>query len=384
MARILIIEDEKAIRNVLRNILINEDKSHQVFEAEDGEMGLTQLTENTFDLVLCDIKMPKKDGIEVLEFIMKSYGDTPTVMISGHGDIDTAVACIKRGAYDYIAKPPDLNRLVTTIRQAIDKKTLLRENKRLRKKVDNKFAMIGKSKSLENVRSIIKKVAPTDARVLINGPNGSGKEIVANQMHQLSARSKQYFIEVNCAAIPSELIESELFGHIKGSFTSAIKDLKCKFELENGATLFLDEIGDMSLSAQAKVLRALQENRITPVGSGKSIPVDVRIIAATNKNLKKEIEEGRFREDLYHRLSVIVIDVPSLNSRKQDIPELIDHFLNNLTDQGFAPKTFTQEAIDHLKSANWTGNVRELRNVVERLHILGSNPVLLEEASKYS
>ena len=384
MARILIIEDEKAIRNVLRNILINEDKSHQVFEAEDGEMGLTQLTENTFDLVLCDIKMPKKDGIEVLEFIMKSYGDTPTVMISGHGDIDTAVACIKRGAYDYIAKPPDLNRLVTTIRQAIDRKTLLHENKRLRKKVDNKFAMIGKSKSLENVRSIIKKVAPTDARVLINGPNGSGKEIVANQLHQLSARSKQYFIEVNCAAIPSELIESELFGHIKGSFTSAIKDRKGKFELANGGTLFLDEIGDMSLSAQAKVLRALQENRITPVGSGKSIAVDVRIIAATNKNLKKEIEEGRFREDLYHRLSVIVIDVPSLNSRKQDIPELIDHFLNNLTDQGFAPKTFTQEAIDHLKSADWTGNIRELRNVVERLHILGSNPVLLEEASKYS
>ena len=382
MARILIIEDEKAIRNVLRNILMNEDKSHQVFEAEDGEMGLTQLTENTFDLVLCDIKMPKKDGIEVLEFIMKSYGDTPTVMISGHGDIDTAVACIKRGAYDYIAKPPDLNRLVTTIRQAIDRKTLLHENKRLRKKVDNKFAMIGKSKSLENVRSIIKKVAPTDARVLINGPNGSGKEIVANQLHQLSARSKQYFIEVNCAAIPSELIESELFGHIKGSFTSAIKDRKGKFELANGGTLFLDEIGDMSLSAQAKVLRALQENRITPVGSGKSIPVDVRIIAATNKNLKKEIEEGRFREDLYHRLSVIVIDVPSLNSRKQDIPELIDHFLNNLTDQGFAPKTFTQEAIDHLKSSDWTGNVRELRNVVERLHILGSNPVLLEEASK--
>ena len=384
MARILIIEDEKAIRNVLRNILMNEDKSHQVFEAEDGEMGLTQLTENTFDLVLCDIKMPKKDGIEVLEFIMKRYGDTPTVMISGHGDIDTAVACIKRGAYDYIAKPPDLNRLVTTIRQAIDRKTLLHENKRLRKKVDNKFAMIGKSKSLENVRSIIKKVAPTDARVLINGPNGSGKEIVANQLHQLSARSKQYFIEVNCAAIPSELIESELFGHIKGSFTSAIKDRKGKFELANGGTLFLDEIGDMSLSAQAKVLRALQENRITPVGSGKSIPVDVRIIAATNKNLKKEIEEGRFREDLYHRLSVIVIDVPSLNSRKQDIPELIDHFLNNLTDQGFPPKTFTQEAIDHLKSADWTGNVRELRNVVERLHILGSNPVLLEEASKYS
>ena len=384
MARILIIEDEKAIRNVLRNILMNEDKSHQVFEAEDGEMGLNQLTENTFDLVLCDIKMPKKDGIEVLEFIMKSYGDTPTVMISGHGDIDTAVACIKRGAYDYIAKPPDLNRLVTTIRQAIDRKTLLHENKRLRKKVDNKFAMIGKSKSLENVRSIIKKVAPTDARVLINGPNGSGKEIVANQLHQLSARSKQYFIEVNCAAIPSELIESELFGHIKGSFTSAIKDRKGKFELANGGTLFLDEIGDMSLSAQAKVLRALQENRITPVGSGKSIPVDVRIIAATNKNLKKEIEEGRFREDLYHRLSVIVIDVPPLNSRKQDIPELIDHFLNNLTDQGFPPKTFTQEAIDHLKSADWTGNVRELRNVVERLHILGSNPVLLEEASKYS
>ena len=384
MARILIVEDEKAIRNVLRNILINEDNSHEIFEAEDGEIALNKLNDNTFDLVLCDIKMPKKDGIEVLEFIMENYGDTPTVMISGHGDIDTAVACIKKGAYDYIAKPPDLNRLVTTIRQAIDRKVLLQENKRLRKKVNSKFAMIGTSKSLESVRNMIKKVAPTDARVLISGPNGSGKEIVANQLHQLSARSKQSFIEVNCAAIPSELIESELFGHIKGSFTSAIKDRKGKFELAHGGTLFLDEIGDMSLSAQAKVLRALQENQITPVGSGKSIAVNVRIIAATNKNIKEEINLGRFREDLYHRLSVIVIDVPSLNTRRQDIPDLIDHFLKSLTDQGFGKKTFSSEAIDHLTSANWTGNVRELRNVVERLHILGSNPVLAEEASKYS
>jgi|TARA_B110000483_G_scaffold54360_1_gene67756 DNA-binding NtrC family response regulator len=384
MARILIVEDEKAIRNVLRNILMNEDNSHEIFEAEDGEMGLNKLNANTFDLVLCDIKMPKKDGIEVLEFIMDNYGDTPTIMISGHGDIDTAVACIKKGAYDYIAKPPDLNRLVTTIRQAIDRKVLLQENKRLRIKVDNKFAMIGKSKSLETVRNMIKKVAPTDARVLIIGPNGSGKEIVANQLHQLSARSKQSFIEVNCAAIPSELIESELFGHVKGSFTSAIKDRKGKFELAHGGTLFLDEIGDMSLSAQAKVLRALQENQITPVGSGKSISVNVRIIAATNKNIKEEINSGRFREDLYHRLSVIVIDVPSLNKRRQDIPDLIDHFLKSLINQGSGEKTFSQEAIDHLQAANWTGNVRELRNVVERLHILGSNPVLAEEASKYS
>ncbi len=384
MARILIVEDEKAIRNVLKNILVNEDNSHEIFEAEDGEIGLSQLNDHTFDLVLCDIKMPKKDGIEVLEFIMENYGDTPTVMISGHGDIDTAVACIRKGAYDYIAKPPDLNRLVTTIRQAIDRKVLLQENKRLRKKVDSKFAMIGTSRSLEIVRNMIKKVAPTDARVLISGPNGSGKEIVANQLHQLSARSKQSFVEVNCAAIPSELIESELFGHIKGSFTSAIKDRKGKFELAHGGTLFLDEIGDMSLSAQAKVLRALQENQITPVGSGKSIAVNVRIIAATNKNIKEEINSGRFREDLYHRLSVIVIDVPSLNKRRQDIPDLIDHFLKSLTNQGFGKKTFSKEAIDHLTSANWTGNVRELRNVVERLHILGSNPVLAEEASKYS
>jgi DNA-binding NtrC family response regulator len=363
---------------------MNEDNSHEIFEAEDGEMGLNKLNANTFDLVLCDIKMPKKDGIEVLEFIMDNYGDTPTIMISGHGDIDTAVACIKKGAYDYIAKPPDLNRLVTTIRQAIDRKVLLQENKRLRIKVDNKFAMIGKSKSLETVRNMIKKVAPTDARVLIIGPNGSGKEIVANQLHQLSARSKQSFIEVNCAAIPSELIESELFGHVKGSFTSAIKDRKGKFELAHGGTLFLDEIGDMSLSAQAKVLRALQENQITPVGSGKSISVNVRIIAATNKNIKEEINSGRFREDLYHRLSVIVIDVPSLNKRRQDIPDLIDHFLKSLINQGSGEKTFSQEAIDHLQAANWTGNVRELRNVVERLHILGSNPVLADEASKYS
>ncbi|MEK9829973.1 MAG: sigma-54 dependent transcriptional regulator, partial [Schleiferiaceae bacterium] len=303
-------------------------------------------------------------------------------MISGHGDLDTAVQCIRKGAYDYIAKPPDLNRLVTTVRQALDRKKLLLENVRLRKKVDKRFAMVGDSQALENVRAIVRKVAPTDARVLIMGPNGSGKEIVANQIHQLSARSKQSFIEVNCAAIPSELIESELFGHVKGSFTSAIKDRKGQFELADGGTLFLDEIGDMSLSAQAKVLRALQENQITPVGSGKSIPVNVRVLAATNKNLKEEIAAGRFREDLFHRLSVIVIEVPPLNDRREDIPALVEHFLDQLADQGL--KTFSPGAMKHLEAMDWTGNVRQLRNVVERLHILGSNPVTEAEAQSFA
>ncbi len=382
MARILVVEDEKAIRNVLRNILANESTSHLIEEAEDGEQAIHLLGESTFDLVLCDIKMPKKDGLEVLDYAMEHFGDTPFVMISGHGDLDTAVQCIRKGAYDYIAKPPDLNRLLTTIRQALDRKKLLQENVRLRKKVDKRFTMVGESEALELVRAMIRKVAPTDARVLIMGPNGSGKEIVANQIHQLSARSKQAFIEVNCAAIPSELIESELFGHVKGSFTSAIKDRKGQFELADGGTLFLDEIGDMSLSAQAKVLRALQENQITPVGAGKSISVNVRVLAATNKNLKEEIAAGRFREDLYHRLSVIVIDVPPLNDRREDIPVLVEHFLEQLAEEG--RKTFSPGAMAHLASMDWSGNVRQLRNVVERLHILGGNPVTEEEAGNFA
>lgn len=382
MARILVVEDEKAIRNVLRNILANESTSHLIEEAEDGEQAIHLLGESTFDLVLCDIKMPKKDGLEVLDYAMEHFGDTPFVMISGHGDLDTAVQCIRKGAYDYIAKPPDLNRLLTTIRQALDRKKLLQENVRLRKKVDKRFTMVGKSEALDVVRAMIRKVAPTDARVLIMGPNGSGKEIVANQIHQLSARSKQAFIEVNCAAIPSELIESELFGHVKGSFTSAIKDRKGQFELADGGTLFLDEIGDMSLSAQAKVLRALQENQITPVGAGKSISVNVRVLAATNKNLKEEIAAGRFREDLYHRLSVIVIDVPPLNDRREDIPVLVEHFLEQLAEEG--RKTFSPGAMAHLASMDWSGNVRQLRNVVERLHILGGNPVTEEEAHNFA
>ncbi|KRO59240.1 MAG: Fis family transcriptional regulator [Cryomorphaceae bacterium BACL7 MAG-120910-bin2] len=382
MARILVVEDEKAIRNVLRNILLNENAAHVVDEAEDGAMAIEALGNATYDLVLCDIKMPHKDGLEVLDHAMQHYADTPFVMISGHGDLDTAVQCIRKGAYDYIAKPPDLNRLVTTIRQALDRKKLLQENSRLRKKVDKRFAMIGASSVLEVVRGVIRKVAPTDARVLIMGPNGSGKEIVANQIHQLSARSKQAFIEVNCAAIPSELIESELFGHIKGSFTSAIKDRKGQFELADGGTLFLDEIGDMSLSAQAKVLRALQESQITPVGASKSISVNVRVLAATNKNLKEEIEAGRFREDLYHRLSVIVIDVPSLNARTEDIPALIEHFMGQLADKG--PNSFHPDAIAHLQSMDWTGNIRQLRNVVERLHILGGNPISANDAKAFA
>ena len=381
MARILLVEDEKAIRNVLRNILLNEDPKHAIDEAEDGDQAIAALDASSYDLVLCDIKMPKRDGLEVLAHAMKLYADTPFVMISGHGDLDTAVGCIRSGAYDYIAKPPDLNRLITTIRQALDRKKLVAENQRLRKKVDKKFDMVGESAALEQVREVIEKVASTDARVLITGPNGSGKEIVANQIHQLSARSRQAFIEVNCAAIPSELIESELFGHTKGSFTSAIKDRKGQFELADGGTLFLDEIGDMSLSAQAKVLRALQENCITPVGSGKSISVNVRVLAATNKDLKAEIAAGRFREDLYHRLSVIVIEVPPLNDRRDDIPLLVDHFLGQLDG---AAKRLAPEALAYLQHMDWTGNVRQLRNVVERLHILGGNPISGADAERYA
>lgn len=381
MARILLVEDEKAIRNVLRNILLNEDPKHAIDEAEDGDQAIEALDAASYDLVLCDIKMPKRDGLEVLAHAMKLYGDTPFVMISGHGDLDTAVGCIRSGAYDYIAKPPDLNRLITTIRQALDRKKLVAENQRLRKKVDKKFDMVGESAALETVREVIEKVAPTDARVLITGPNGSGKEIVANQIHQRSARSRQAFIEVNCAAIPSELIESELFGHTKGSFTSAIKDRKGQFELADGGTLFLDEIGDMSLSAQAKVLRALQENSITPVGSGKSISVNVRVLAATNKDLKAEIAAGRFREDLYHRLSVIVVAVPPLNERRDDIPLLVEHFLGQLDG---AAKRVSPEAMNYLQKMDWSGNVRQLRNVVERLHILGGNPISGGDAERYA
>jgi DNA-binding NtrC family response regulator len=381
MARILLVEDEKAIRNVLRNILLNEDPKHAIDEAEDGDEAIAALDASSYDLVLCDIKMPKRDGLEVLDHAMKLYADTPFIMISGHGDLDTAVGCIRSGAYDYIAKPPDLNRLITTIRQALDRKKLVAENQRLRKKVDKKFEMVGESAALEQVREVVEKVAPTDARVLITGPNGSGKEIVANQIHQLSARSRQAFIEVNCAAIPSELIESELFGHTKGSFTSAIKDRKGQFELADGGTLFLDEIGDMSLSAQAKVLRALQENCITPVGSGKSISVNVRVLAATNKDLKAEIAAGRFREDLYHRLSVIVIEVPPLNDRRDDIPLLVDHFLGQLDG---AAKRMAPEALAYLQHMDWTGNVRQLRNVVERLHILGGSPISGADAERYA
>jgi DNA-binding NtrC family response regulator len=352
--------------------------------AEDGEVAEQILQEHTYDLVLCDIKMPKKDGIEVLKYAMSNYGDTPFIMISGHADLDAAVSCIKMGAFDYISKPPDLNRLLMTIRQALDRKLLIKENQRLRKKVDKQFTMIGESKALEYVRKVIEKVAATDARVLITGPNGSGKEIVANQLHQLSARSKQPFIEVNCAAIPSELIESELFGHAKGAFTSAIKDRKGQFELADGGTLFLDEIGDMSLAAQAKVLRALQESVITPVGSGKRISVNVRVIAATNRNIIDEIATGRFREDLYHRLSVIVVEVPSLNDRRDDIHLLIEHFSQQLINQGMTPKTFSKAALKQLSNMDWTGNVRQLRNVVERLYILGSNPITGDEAVQYA
>lgn len=376
MARILIVEDEKAIRNVLKNILSNEDGNHIVEEAENGKQAIDKCAVESYDLVLCDIKMPGMDGIEVLDHIMTNYPETSVVMISGHGDIETAVDCIKKGAYDFISKPPDLNRLLNTVRNAVDRKSLVVENKNLKKKVSKKFTMIGSSAALENIRDMIDKVAPTEARVLITGPNGSGKELVAHHIHEKSVRSKMPLVEVNCAAIPSELIESELFGHTKGAFTSAIKDRKGKFEQADGGTLFLDEIGDMSLSAQAKVLRALQENKISPVGSDKEIKVNVRVLAATNKDLKKEIAEGKFREDLYHRLSVIPIHVPGLNDRKEDIPELVNHFASLISDdQGIQARKFTDAAYKALQEHDWTGNIRELRNVVERLHILCGNTV---------
>ncbi|MGB0981839.1 MAG: sigma-54-dependent transcriptional regulator [Winogradskyella sp.] len=376
MSKLLIIEDEAAIRRVLVKILSEENETYQVEEAEDGLVGIEKIKKDDYDLVLCDIKMPKMDGVEVLEAVKKIKPEIPMVMISGHGDLDTAVNTMRLGAFDYISKPPDLNRLLNTVRIALDRNELVVENKMLKKKVSKNYQMIGKSDGIARIKAMIDKVAPTDARVLITGPNGTGKELVAHWLHQKSERSKGPMIEVNCAAIPSELIESELFGHVKGAFTSAAKDRAGKFEAANGGTIFLDEIGDMSLSAQAKVLRALQESRIQRVGSDKDIKVNVRVVAATNKNLKKEIADGNFREDLYHRLAVILIEVPALNDRREDIPLLINYFSEKISKaQGNAKKTFSAKAIKLLQNYDWTGNIRELRNVIERLIILGENEV---------
>lgn len=376
MSKILIIEDEAAIRRVLVKILAEESDTYQVEDVEDGIQGLEKIKSEDYDLVLCDIKMPKMDGVEVLEAIKKIKPEIPVVMISGHGDLETAVNTMRLGAFDYISKPPDLNRLLNTVRNAVDKKQLVVENKILKKKVSKNYEMIGNSQAINHIKEIIDKVATTDARVLITGPNGTGKELVAHQLHEKSERATAPIIEVNCAAIPSELIESELFGHVKGAFTSAVKDRAGKFEAADGGTIFLDEIGDMSLSAQAKVLRALQENLIQRVGAEKDIKVNVRVIAATNKDLKKEIEEGRFREDLYHRLAVILIKVPALNDRRDDIPLLIEHFAYKIAEeQGNTSKKFSPAAIKLLQAYDWTGNIRELRNVVERLIILGGSEI---------
>jgi DNA-binding NtrC family response regulator len=376
MSKILVIEDEAAIRRVLIKIISEESDSYDVEEAENGLDGIEKIKDNDYDLVLCDIKMPKMDGVEVLEKAKKIKPEIPFVMISGHGDLDTAVNTMRLGAFDYISKPPDLNRLLNTVRNALDRKVLIVENKRLKKKVSKNYEMIGESDAITHIKKMIEKVAATNARVLITGPNGTGKELVAHWLHEKSDRSKSSLIEVNCAAIPSELIESELFGHVKGSFTGANKDRAGKFEAANNGTIFLDEIGDMSLSAQAKVLRALQENKIQRVGSDKDIKVNVRIIAATNKDLKKEIAEGRFREDLYHRLAVILIKVPALKDRIEDIPLLINYFTQKIAaEQGVIKKEFSSQAIALLQDYEWTGNIRELRNVVERLLILGENKV---------
>ena len=385
MSKILIIEDEEAIRRVLTKILKEENSSYDIFEASDGLLAIEFIKNQDFDLILCDIKMPKMDGLEVLEATKKIKPDIPIVMISGHGDLETAVETMRHGAYDYISKPPDLNRLLNTVRNALDRKKLIKENKILKQRVDKKYEMIGHSDQIQDVKSVIDKVAPTEARVLITGPNGTGKELVAHWLHQKSNRSSGSLVEVNCAAIPSELIESELFGHLKGAFTGANKDRAGKFEAANEGTLFLDEIGDMSLPAQAKVLRALQENKIQRVGSDKDIKVNVRVIAATNKDLKKEILEGRFREDLYHRLAVILIKVPSLNDRREDIPLLINFFSSQISiEQGTATKHFSEKAMNLLKSYDWTGNVRELRNVVERLIILGSDEISDSDVKLYA
>ena len=387
MAKILIIDDEKAIRAALRDIL--EHEKHSVDEAEDGSSGLDKAKKGAYDLVLCDIKMPKMDGLEVLEKLTAHNDELPVVMISGHGTIDTAVDALKKGAFDFIQKPPDLNRILVSVRNALDRGSLVQETKVLRQKVQKGknagVRMVGDSKAMGIIRDMIDKVAPSDARVLITGGNGAGKEGVARMLHEKSQRAQGPFIEVNCAAIPGELIESELFGHMKGAFTSAIKDRKGKFELATGGTLFLDEIGDMSLAAQAKVLRALQENRVTPVGGDKDVKVDVRVVAATNKDLKQEIAEGRFREDLFHRLSVIPIHVPSLSERSEDIPALADHFVTQVcAEQGIAPKKITDKALKELQKLPWTGNVRELRNVIERLVILSGKEITDGDVKTYA
>jgi DNA-binding NtrC family response regulator len=385
MSKILIIEDEAAIRRVLTKILSEENESYKVEEAEDGLQGVEKVKNEDYDLILCDIKMPKMDGVEVLEAVKKIKPEIPMVMISGHGDLETAINTMRLGAFDYISKPPDLNRLLNTVRNALDRKQLVVENKILKKKVSKNYEMIGDSEAINHIKTMIDKVAPTDARVLITGPNGTGKELVAHQLHEKSERSSAPIIEVNCAAIPSELIESELFGHVKGAFTSAVKDRAGKFEAADGGTIFLDEIGDMSLSAQAKVLRALQENLIQRVGADKDIKVNVRVVAATNKDLKKEIEEGRFREDLYHRLAVILIKVPALNDRREDIPVLIEHFASKIAlEQGNAVKNFSKSAIKLLQEYDWTGNIRELRNVVERLIILGSSEISEQDVKLFA
>jgi len=376
MPKILIIEDEASIRRVLIKILSEESSTYEVEEAEDGVQGLEKIKNNDYGLVLCDIKMPKMDGVELQEAVKKIKPEVPMVMISGHGDMETAIQAMRLGAFDYISKPPDLNRLLNTVRNALDKKQLVVENKILKKIVSKNYEMIGNSEAINHIKLMIEKVAQTDARVLITGPNGTGKELVAHQLHEKSERANFPLIEVNCAAIPSELIESELFGHVKGAFTSAVRDRAGKFEAADGGTIFLDEIGDMSLAAQAKVLRALQESLIQRVGADKDIKVNVRVVAATNKDLKAEIAEGRFREDLYHRLAVILIKVPALNERRDDIPLLVEHFTEKIaSEQGNAPKSFSKEAITLLQEYDWTGNIRELRNVVERLIILGGNEI---------
>ena len=385
MTQILLIEDEEPIRRVMVRILSEESASYEITEAENGKQGLSKLEKNAFDLVLCDIKMPKMDGIEVLQAAKAKGIYIPFIMLTGHGNVETAVEAMKLGAYDFIAKPPDLNRLLTAVRHAIENKTLRKENLKLKRKVAQKYIIVGESEVVIKMKEMISKVAPTGARVLITGKNGTGKELVAHQLHQKSERSKENFIEVNCAAIPSELIESELFGHVKGAFTSAVKDRSGKFEAANKGTLFLDEIADMSLAAQAKVLRALQEKKIQKVGNEKDISVDVRVIAATNKDLLNEIKEGRFREDLYHRLAVIMIHVPSLYDRKEDIPLLVSHFVDLLSkEQGLEKKSFSDAAFAKLDAYPWTGNIRELRNVVERLLILGDNPISADNIVQFA
>ena len=383
MPKILIIDDEKSIRKTLREIL--EYENFKVDEAADGAEGISMAEKESYDIILCDIKMPKVDGIEALEKIQKVRPDTPIVMISGHGTIETAVEAVKKGAFDFIAKPLDLNRLLVTIRNAMDKTSLVSDVKVLKKKISKTYEMIGEATAIAQVKEMIEKVAPTDARVLITGENGTGKELVARWIHEKSNRANNAFIEVNCAAIPSELIESELFGHEKGAFTSAVAQRKGKFELAEGGTIFLDEIGDMSLSAQAKVLRALQENKITRVGSEKEVKVNVRVLAATNKDLQKEIGKGNFREDLYHRLSVMLIKVPSLNERKEDIPLLVEHFSKMICEeQGATAKIFAKDALKELQKLNWTGNIRELRNVVERLIILGDKTISVKDVQTFA